>query len=98
MRVSEAQVPGGLAPLTRPPSEILKKLRDPGAFEALWLPTFARYSVTGPWWLSGQVSHCSFKVSPALTGMEFDVDLALLWQAMSDVPKLFGSTKPENVS
>ena len=35
MRVSEAQVPGGLAPLMRPDSAILKKLRDPGALEAL---------------------------------------------------------------
>jgi hypothetical protein len=51
--------------------------------------------MTGPWWLSGQVSHCSFKVSPALTGIEFDVDLPLLWHAISDVPKLAGSTKPE---
>jgi hypothetical protein len=51
--------------------------------------------MTGPWWLSGQVSHCSFKVSPALTGMEFEVDFADLWQAMSDVPNAAGSTKPE---
>jgi uncharacterized protein YqcC (DUF446 family) len=54
--------------------------------------------VTGPWWLSGQVSHCSFRVSPALTGIEVEVDLADLWQAMSEVPKELGSTKPLSYS
>lgn len=51
--------------------------------------------MTGPWWLSGQVSHCSFRVSPALTGMEVLPGLADLWQAMSLVPNLLGSTKPQ---
>lgn len=50
--------------------------------------------MTGPWWLSGQVSQDSLRVSPALTGIEFDVDFADLWQAISDVPNAFGSTKP----
>ena len=35
------------------------------------------------------------RVSPALTGIEFDVDFADLWQAISDVPNALGSTKPE---
>lgn len=51
--------------------------------------------MTGPWWLSGQVSHCSLRVSPALTGIEFDVDFADLWHAISDVPNALGSTKPK---
>jgi len=42
MRVSEAQVPGGLAPEMRPLSAILKNERLPAEVEALWLPTFAR--------------------------------------------------------
>lgn len=34
-------------------------------------------------------------LSPALTGIEFEVDFADLWQAMSEVPKFAGSMKPE---
>ena len=42
MRSSEAQRPGGLAPLTKPFSAILKKLREAAEVDGEWLLTLAR--------------------------------------------------------
>jgi len=48
--------------------------------------------------VSYQVSHFKVRLDPAVTGMLVDVDLALLWHAISLVPYLLGSTNPRRIS
>ena len=79
----------------RPCCAILKKLRSAALAEVQLPEHLARASMMGPLWLSpGQVFQVTVTVEPAVTGISVVPAVADLWQAMSEVPKEFGGTKP----